>query len=78
LHIARRKASHFSVNGGAEPRRVGLALEDLFNRHQHLSRQISDRVSDAQTIFTALHDGLLVVDAGAPPDARKPELSAII
>jgi two-component system phosphate regulon sensor histidine kinase PhoR len=64
-HIARgEKPPTFLVNGGAEPRRVGLALEDLFNRHQHLSRQISDRVSDAQTIFTALHDGLLVVDAG--------------
>jgi two-component system phosphate regulon sensor histidine kinase PhoR len=61
--IARgEKPRTFLVDGGAGPRRVGLVLEGLFNRSHQFSQQIAERTSGAQTIFAALHDGLLVVD----------------
>jgi two-component system, OmpR family, phosphate regulon sensor histidine kinase PhoR len=53
----------FLVDGGADPRRVGVALEDLFNRQEQLDRQIMERASGTQTILAAMQDGLLVVDA---------------
>ncbi len=56
------KPGTFLINGGAGPRRVGLALEDLFNRSQEFNQQTAERTAGAQTIFAALHDGLLVVD----------------
>lgn len=52
----------FLIDGGPEPRRVALALEDLFTRHQQLNQQITERASGTQTIFTAMQDGLLVTD----------------
>jgi two-component system, OmpR family, phosphate regulon sensor histidine kinase PhoR len=53
----------FLVDGGARPRRVGLALEGLFYRHQELDQQISKRASGTETILSAMQDGLLAVDA---------------
>jgi two-component system phosphate regulon sensor histidine kinase PhoR len=47
----------------AEPRRVAVALEDLFVRQQQLAQQIVQRESGTQTILAAMEDGLLVVDA---------------
>jgi two-component system phosphate regulon sensor histidine kinase PhoR len=62
--IARgERPSTFLVNGGADPRRVGLKLEDIFARQQELARQIASRESGTQTILGAVEDGLLVVDA---------------
>ena len=52
----------FLVSGGAEPKRVGLALENIFGRQQELDRQIAGRESGTQTIFRAMQDALLVVD----------------
>ncbi len=52
----------FLVNGGAESKRVGLALENIFARQQELDRQIAGRESGTQTILRAMQDGLLVVD----------------
>ena len=52
----------FLVNGGAESKRVGLALENIFARQQQLDRQIAGRESGTQTILRAMQDGLLVVD----------------
>jgi two-component system phosphate regulon sensor histidine kinase PhoR len=52
----------FLVDGGPEPRRVGLALENIFARQQELARQIAGRESGTQTILRAMQDGLLVVD----------------
>src|SRR5436190_2083156 len=52
----------FLIDGAAEPRRAGLALENLFARQQELDQQITQRESGTQTILRALHDGLLVVD----------------
>jgi two-component system, OmpR family, phosphate regulon sensor histidine kinase PhoR len=56
------KPPTFLVQGGLEPRRVGLALEDLFRRQKQLDRQITERAVGTETILTAMQDGLLVVD----------------
>lgn len=61
--IARgERPSTFLVNGGKDPHRVGLALENIFARQQELERQIARRESGTQTILGAMQDGLLVVD----------------
>src|SRR5882757_97940 len=57
------RPSTFLINGGAEPHRVGLALEAIFARQQELERQIAGRESGTQTILGAMEDGVLVVDA---------------
>jgi two-component system phosphate regulon sensor histidine kinase PhoR len=62
--IARsERPSTFLVNGGKDPHRVGLALENIFARQQELELQIARRESGTQTILGAMEDGLLVVDA---------------
>ena len=53
----------FLVDGGAQAQRIGLALESLFTRQQDLDRQIGERASGDKAIFSAMQDGLLVVDA---------------
>jgi two-component system, OmpR family, phosphate regulon sensor histidine kinase PhoR len=53
----------FLVDGGADSKRVGLALESIFARQQELERQIAGRESGTQTILGAMQDGVLVVDA---------------
>jgi two-component system phosphate regulon sensor histidine kinase PhoR len=61
--IARgEKPRTFLINGGAESRRVGLVLEDIFNLQQQLNHQIAERAVGTETIFAAMQDGLLVVD----------------
>ena len=55
--------STFLINGGADPHRIGLALENIFARQQELERQIARRESGTQTILGAMQDGVLVVDA---------------
>jgi two-component system phosphate regulon sensor histidine kinase PhoR len=57
------KPRTFLVDAGPEPRRVGIALEDIFNRQQELERQFLERTSGTETILGAMQDGLLVVDA---------------
>ncbi len=57
------RPSTFLINGGADPHRVGLALETIFAHQQELERQIAGRESDTQTILGAMEDGVLVVDA---------------
>jgi PAS domain-containing protein len=52
----------FLVDGGPEPRRVGLRLESIFARQEELGRQIAGRESGIQTILRAMEDGLLAVD----------------
>ena len=51
--------STFLINGGKEPHRVGLALENIFARQQELELQIAGRESGTQTILSAMEDGLL-------------------
>ena len=52
----------FLVDGGPEPQRIGLALENVFARQEELGRQLSGRETGTQTILRAMQDGLLVVD----------------
>ena len=56
------KPPTFLVDSGAEPRRVALALEEIFNLQQQLTKQIAERAVGTETIFAAMQDGLLVVD----------------
>lgn len=53
----------FLVHGGAEAQRIGLRLEKIFNDLKQLNKQIAKRESGLQTIFSAMHDALLVVDS---------------
>ncbi|HEU0273465.1 MAG TPA: ATP-binding protein, partial [Candidatus Udaeobacter sp.] len=62
--IARGEApSTFLINGGKDPHRIGLVLENIFAHRQELESQIAGRESGTQTILGAIQDGLLVVDA---------------
>ena len=54
----------FLVDGGAQVRRVGLALENVFRRQEQLDKQIAGRESGTQAILGTMQDGLLVVDMG--------------
>src|SRR5919197_1114924 len=61
--IARgEKPSSFLIDGAAEPRRVGLALEAIFKLQQQLNQQLAERTVGTETILAAMQDGLLVVD----------------
>jgi len=54
----------FLVYGGRRARGISLALENIFARQQALAAQITQHESGTKTILSAMHDGLLVVDAG--------------
>jgi two-component system phosphate regulon sensor histidine kinase PhoR len=54
----------FLVEGGRRARQISLALENIFARHHAIAEQIAQRESGTKTILSAMHDGLLVVDAG--------------
>jgi two-component system phosphate regulon sensor histidine kinase PhoR len=58
-----RKPRTFLIGGGTIPRRVGLALEEIFNRQQQITQQLAEGASGTETILAAMQDGLLVVDA---------------
>jgi two-component system, OmpR family, phosphate regulon sensor histidine kinase PhoR len=53
----------FLIGGNKQAQRVGVALEEILKRHRDLNRQISERLAGDQAIFSAMQDGLLVVDA---------------
>jgi two-component system phosphate regulon sensor histidine kinase PhoR len=53
----------FLIEGSTEARRVGVALEEILERQRALDKQIAKRESGTQTIFSAMQDGLLVVDS---------------
>jgi two-component system phosphate regulon sensor histidine kinase PhoR len=53
----------FLIHGGAEAQRIGLRLEKIFQDLTQLNKQIAKRESGMQTIFSAMHDALLVVDS---------------
>src|SRR5947208_5330626 len=53
----------FLKDGGAQAQRIGLRLEKIFQDLQQLNKQIAKRESGMQTIFSAMHDALLVVDS---------------
>ena len=53
----------FVVHGSAEAQRTGLRLEKIFDNLKQLNKQIAKRESGTQTIFSAMHDAMLVVDS---------------
>src|SRR5258707_2012807 len=53
----------FLVHGGARAQRIGLCLEKVSHDLKQLNKQIAKRESGMQTIFSAMHDALLVVDS---------------
>jgi two-component system phosphate regulon sensor histidine kinase PhoR len=57
------KPRTFLIEGAVLPCRVGVALEDIFLRHQELAREIAQQRESRETIFSAMADGLLVADA---------------
>src|SRR5260370_23642787 len=65
-----RKVAHgerprtFLVDGGAQARRVGLALENVFRRQEQLDQLVAGRESGTQAILVTIQDGLLVGDSG--------------
>jgi two-component system phosphate regulon sensor histidine kinase PhoR len=52
----------FLVEGGKEAQRVSVALEDIFSRQRELDQQAGERAAGQKAIFSAMQDGLLVVD----------------
>src|SRR5436305_5765017 len=53
----------FLIDGGAQAQRIGLRLEKVSEDLQQLNKQIAKRESGMQTIFSAMHEALLVVDS---------------
>lgn len=53
----------FLMEGSAPAQRIGFQLEKIVNELEHLQKQIAKRESGMQTIFSAMHDALLVVDS---------------
>jgi two-component system phosphate regulon sensor histidine kinase PhoR len=53
----------FLIEGGTQAQRIGLCLEKIFSDLNQLNKQIAQRESRMQTIFSAMHDALLVVDS---------------
>lgn len=58
-----KRPATFLIEGSAPARRAALALESIFERHQELDRQLTQHDSGSGTVFAAMQDGLLVVDA---------------
>jgi two-component system phosphate regulon sensor histidine kinase PhoR len=52
----------FLMDGSMPAQRIGFQLEKLVNELEQLQKQIAKRESGMQTIFSAMHDALLVVD----------------
>jgi two-component system phosphate regulon sensor histidine kinase PhoR len=52
----------FLIKGGREAQRVGVALEEISSRQQRHDRESARRSSEQSAIFSAMQDGLLVLD----------------
>jgi two-component system phosphate regulon sensor histidine kinase PhoR len=53
----------FLMDGNVSAQRIGFQLEKIVNELEQLQKQIAKRESGMQTIFSAMHDALLVVDS---------------
>lgn len=53
----------FLLEGSAPAQRIGFQLEKIAAELEQLKKQIAKRESGMQTIFSAMHDALLVVDS---------------
>lgn len=52
----------FVMKGGKEAQRLGVALEDIFIRQQALDREIAQRAAEDKALFSAMQDGVLLLD----------------
>src|SRR4029077_14043783 len=52
----------FLVKGGREAQKVGIALEEISARQRRLDHEAVRRASEQSAIFSAMQDGLLVLD----------------
>src|SRR5215204_6900177 len=59
----RERPRTFLMEGSAPAQRIGFQLEKIVNDLEQLQKQIAKRESGMQTIFSAMHDALLVVDS---------------
>lgn len=59
-----QRPTTFLLSGNLHARRIGPALEALLMRQQRLDEQVTKDATKMQAAFTALTDGLLVLDAG--------------
>jgi two-component system phosphate regulon sensor histidine kinase PhoR len=63
-HVGRgERPRTFLVYGNAQAQRIGLRLEKMFHELEQLNKQIAKHESGMQTIFSAMHDALVVVDS---------------
>jgi two-component system, OmpR family, phosphate regulon sensor histidine kinase PhoR len=53
----------FLMEGNTPAQRIGFQLEKIVNDLEQLRKQIAKRESGMQTIFSAMHDALLLVDS---------------
>jgi two-component system phosphate regulon sensor histidine kinase PhoR len=53
----------FLMEGSAPAQRIGFQLEKIVGDLEQLQKQIAKRESGMQTIFSAMHDALLLVDS---------------
>src|SRR5439155_25865296 len=53
----------FLVDGGKEAQRESVALEDILSRQRQLDRHAGERATGQKAIFSAMQDGLRVVDS---------------
>lgn len=58
-----RRPRTFLIQGGAAPRRIAVALEEILSRQQELAHQVAKGASGTETILAAMQDGLLVLNA---------------
>src|SRR5437764_14631749 len=60
--VAQRPPRKFLISGNPEAHKVGLALETLMDRRRELEKRVLESESSVQTVFTAMLDGLAVID----------------
>src|SRR5881394_454919 len=60
--VEQRPPRKFLISGNPEAHKVGLALETLMDRRRELEKRVLESESSVQTVFTAMLDGLAVID----------------
>src|ERR1041384_2051104 len=60
--VEQRPPRKFLISGNPEAHKVGLALEPLMDRRRDLETRVLESESSVQTFFTAMLDGLAVID----------------
>src|SRR6266513_6081213 len=60
--VEQRPPRNVLVSGNPEEHRVGLALETLMDRRREREKRVLESESSVQTVFTAMLDGLAVID----------------